>query len=121
MPQDADHIRQAAQNARFLSTFDLSATHHPDWAVTVAFYTVLHLVEAHFARSNRHCYDHSSRNREVSSQLRAIEVEYMQLYNESRRERYDCSPVTSGDAQRTIRNYYEPVRAHLCNLLGITV
>jgi hypothetical protein len=121
MPATADHIRQATRNSQFLSAFDLRTTQHADWAITVAFYIAVHLVEAHFAGSRMHFRRHEDRNREVSVQLPAIETAYTLLYKESRKARYDCLPITCGDAQRALQNWYEPVRSHLCQLLGVTL
>jgi hypothetical protein len=121
MPQQDDHIRQARHNAQFLSTFDLNATPYPDWAITVAFYTAVHLVEAHFARNNIHYTDHKRRNREVSRSLRQIGRNYITLYNQSRTARYNCQHVTPADAEQVLINDYEPVRAHLSALLRINI
>ena len=121
MPSDTDHIQQARRNAQFLSTFDLAATPHAEWVIIVAFYTAVHLVEAHFARANLHWRRHEDRNRQVERQFPEISTDYMLLYKESRKARYDCLPVTSAQASRAVHNFYEPVRIRLCNLLGIAM
>jgi hypothetical protein len=122
MPSEADHITQAASNARFLSSVPLTVTpSYPDWAITVAFYTAVHLVEAHFARQNRHCFKHPDRNQEVTQRLSGIRTAYLLLYIDSGKARYDCQRITRKFADDVLKQRYEPIRAHLCGLLGISL
>jgi hypothetical protein len=44
MPTDAEHLNQGNHNIEFLSFF-YADTRFNDWAVTVAFYSALHIVE----------------------------------------------------------------------------
>jgi hypothetical protein len=120
MPAESDHVAQARRNARFLAGIDLQPPAQCcDWAVTVAFYTALHLVEAEFARRNRHCTSHPKRNSEVSLHLGAIESDYLLLYMASRRARYNCVQITPEAARQVLQDNYDPVRVHVCNLLGV--
>ncbi len=121
MPSEVAHIAQARGNARFRSTFDLATTQYPDWAITTAFYTALHLLEALFARQGLHCHKHEVRNKEASIRLQAIAPDYMLLYNESLRARYSCAHVTSQQAQLAIGTIYSPLRDKLCQRLGIAL
>jgi len=119
MPQETDHIRQARHNAQFLST--LGCTPYPDWAITVAFYTAIHLVEAHFARRNIDSFDHRNRRSRVSNHLQQIAPDYRLLENECRLARYECRQLTPADAARVLKQSFEPIRAQMCTLLGITL
>jgi len=123
MPSDVAHLRQAARNAGFLAALRQRATGSPEWAITVAFYTAVHLVEAHFARSQPavHCRSHADRLTQVSLRLRAIEAEYWALYVASRRARYECIEVSAEEAATELEMNFEPVRTHMRRLLGIEV
>lgn len=50
MAEAAAHLRQATRNHDLIDKLDAGAisNDHPDWIVTVCFYTVVHLVEAIF-------------------------------------------------------------------------
>ena len=121
MPSDVAHLRQAARNAGFLAALRRRATGSPEWAITVAFYTAVHLVEAHFARSQPavHCRSHTDRLTQVSLRLRPIEAEYWALYVASRRARYECAEMSDQEAAAELETNFEPLRTHLCHLLGI--
>jgi hypothetical protein len=51
MADGSAHLRQATRNRELVTKLRSGAisAEHPDWVVTVAFYTVVHLVEAIFA------------------------------------------------------------------------
>jgi len=123
MPTEVEHVEQARRNARLLAAMqggDLLAQ-HPDWVITVAFYTALHLVEAKLARDNMHCVGHEERRPKVSLHLQAIRGRYELLYTESRAARYECQPVKPERAQHLLQTVYRPVREHLCGLLGTSL
>jgi hypothetical protein len=123
MPSRTRHIEQAKSNSRFLSAFDLAKTQHPDWAITVAFYTAVHLVEAVFASRSPavHFYKHEDRNSEVSSALPDISDSYMAMYLAGRRARYFCQDVKPVEAQLLVAGHYRPVKEKLSAELATTV
>ena len=123
MPNRDQHLRQAGTNARLLADLQLRGIDYPDWVIVVAFYTALHAVDGHLDSRGVHPKKHSERNSEVARDvsLRAVSPDYLRLYWESRRARYDCSVMGPNDAQRALQNMYEPVRARLCSLLGVTL
>jgi len=45
MPPSNHHVNQAANNIKFLKTFYLSYMYN-DWAITVGFYTAVHVIES---------------------------------------------------------------------------
>jgi hypothetical protein len=102
MPSKIRHIEQAKSNARFLSLFDLARTQHPDWAITVAFYTAVHLVEALFAVQCLHHENHAPRNTQVSLSLPEVAGNYVAMYVASRRARYQCADIRTHEAQLLI-------------------
>jgi len=122
MPSEDAHVTQAYANARFLDWISQPPLRHPDWVITAAFYAALHLADAYLAREGApHWKEHPKRNAEVSRRLTAIAVEYQDLYIASRRARYDCGPVSPDEAHDQVKDNYEPIRTHICGLLGIEV
>jgi uncharacterized protein (UPF0332 family) len=55
MPSESIHLSQTRHNLAFLQSFYALSTSYADWAVTVAFYAVVHAVEAMLARHGLHC------------------------------------------------------------------
>lgn len=89
----AQHIEQWQSNRRFLA---LIPRQHPDWIVTVAFYSSLHLVDAmlHSDKIER-VTNHTTRNEVLMNVTRydSIWVRYHPLYNLSRTVRYTAEPL----------------------------
>ena len=85
MPHRKAHIDQARSNALFLSTLDPRTTQHPDWAITIAFYTAVHLVDACLDGHSIHPNSHTERRDAVAMHLGLIRAHYVALYSESRR------------------------------------
>lgn len=89
MPFENVHRRQAEHNKRFLDWLNLDVTPYLDWAVTVMFYTALHLVEWLLATKGYHSDSHENRHQAmgrvselrrstpiiVNSKLRATEAD----------------------------------------------
>jgi hypothetical protein len=119
MPHRKAHIDQARSNALFLSTLDPRTTQHPDWAITIAFYTAVHLVDACLDGHSIHPNSHTERRDAVAMHLGLIRAHYVALYSESRRTRYLCQNVTNVQAQLQLQGHYVPVRDDLCSDLGI--
>jgi len=96
MPSESVHRFQAEHNKQFLDWLDLDVTKYLDWAVTVIFYTALHLVEWLLATKGLHSDSHASRHRAMSrvSELKLIYRYYRELENQSRRSRYEGAKFT---------------------------
>jgi hypothetical protein len=90
MPTFDQHLEQANRNYRFLNTFILKD--HHDWAMTVMFYTSLHLVEGlMYKEVNRlrneekwgyleiDCSNHNERERQVKDIMEEIHFPFSQL------------------------------------------
>ena len=100
MPSKEEHFNQAQCNQEFLKSFYNKDTNN-DWAITVAFYTVLHVIEGAIfidqPFSVQHSDDisllphtghHEKRNYVVKEIYKEIVNPYMLLYRESRNSRY---------------------------------
>lgn len=94
MPTAEAHIDK--QNRTQLALSDLQQSQnrpqHGDWIVTLAFYKVLHAVDAYFAkqRIDRAGHDkrHKTRDQQVQNHLGRIHREYSALYTASIQARY---------------------------------
>ena len=93
MATEAEHRKQAEHNRTFLNAIDKKA--FPDWWVTVAFYSAVHLIEAFLARQTPrpHSGSHTRRNNILKRQYDALWREYRPLYAFSRLARYRCYSV----------------------------
>ena len=97
MPSKDSHLDQAKSNIRFLSLF-YNGENFNDWAVTVAFYSCLHVVEFGIdslesipqeARIRKDTENHHKRIfRLVENYFKEIEDDYKHLYKQSRSSRY---------------------------------
>ena len=99
MPTFEQHFDQASRNKTFLDDF-IFKKHH-DWAVTVMFYTSLHLIEAlMYKEVNRlrsegswggleiDCSNHDERDRQVKEILKEVHFPYTQLRKTADSGRY---------------------------------
>ncbi len=97
MSDYAAHKTQAEHNRNLLEEEILRRedTPYPDWVVTVAFYTALHLVEEKLAKKNLHVRSggHDTRRRLVHRHLGQISTLYETLHEDSQAVRYDCLPM----------------------------
>jgi len=92
-----EHIKQSLSNLSFLGDVNRSFSERYDWQVTIAFYTAVHLVNAHLAKThNLHFRSHEDVKNAISptnatSVCRIDETPYLaydKLCNCSRRARY---------------------------------
>lgn len=92
MPSQSIHLAQVHHNLTFLRSFYDAATKttpYPDWAVTVAFYTALHAIEAALAQQQLHSGSHMERRRFVRQMFPHLWTLYYRLDVFSHRARYD--------------------------------
>lgn len=93
-----EHIKQVKSNLQFL---ELTSTNHPDtfwdWKVTICFYTVVHLANAHISKKMNHHYRSHEEVNNVLNPYNKVSVcsipeqfykAYIKLSNLSRRSRY---------------------------------
>ena len=105
MPSQSQHQTKAKSNRDFLSQIDRNA--RSDWAVVVAFYTAVHLVERLRSLDGQHSTNHQERLSFVQASHRNIHTEYHQLYNLSRIARYDSnsyfySQISNEDVEKIV-------------------
>ncbi len=89
MATQSQHRVKARGNRAFLDEIDASA--RADWAVVVAFYTAVHLIEDVRAGGSRHSLNHRERLDFVRVHHRAIFVQFQHLYTRSLLARYDSN------------------------------
>lgn len=102
MPTYDKHLRQAAHNEELMKRTVGLGGHgeFSDWAVTIAFYTAIHSVEAALATAKpkmrngnvvEHCLDHSLRNIVIKLVFGVnMHIPYSALYKYSKMAKYDC-------------------------------
>lgn len=99
MPNFEDHVKQATANIQFLESFIYARSN--DWAITVMFYSALHITEAliwkkaNLKRSQEnnydydiHCPNHDKRARTVKELIPEIHFQYLQLEKAAHNSRY---------------------------------
>jgi hypothetical protein len=100
LPSRDEHLAQASKNQKLADT--LAKTEFTDWAVTLYFYTAIHLVESYLSIHGYHCDYHAERKKRMSAipQLRKIFPEYETLRVLSRQARYHAQPISPDDLKR---------------------
>ncbi len=112
MPNRREHLAKADANAETLASIAAERS-SPEWAITVAFYRAVHLVEAWSALRDRHHRNHRRRNETVNRLLPEIAADYGELYEASRVARYDPLGLLDwGDYDRLVMGL-DRIEAHL--------
>lgn len=96
MAKPHEHIEQVKKNLAFLEFVNNNTANHFDWQVTIAFYTAVHLVNAHLSYFGLQYLTHNDTKRQLNPlidiSLGKIPAEPYQAYiglgNLSRRSRY---------------------------------
>lgn len=96
MPSFDAHISQNKRNLNFLGIINEHAPDHPDWQVTVCFYSALHLVNAHLAYFGLHFRNHNDVEYRINFENQTspaklpekVFIAYKKLRALSRRARY---------------------------------
>ena len=119
MPSQRAHAFQVLHNREFLATFDLDNSPFLDWAVTVVFYTAIHLVEQFLARKGQDLLSHETRERFISqsADLKPIWSVYRELKYQSERARYLVARLQP-DEVRNLEGKLRQVETHIQELLG---
>ena len=122
-----EHLRQARQNEELANKLGSPPLEAYDWAITVMFYALLHVVDAyllehhhliprgHTATWNRQRRQRiPGRNDDVKQYPPEIYDAYKLLYDASRRARYEAAYLTAGsvgDYQNLKNNEFANARA----------
>ncbi len=122
MPVRIEHLSKYKHNKEFLKNSVLSESKNIDWAIVVAFYSALHLIEAFLAGNDIHCRGHQNRSNWIflDSRLRKLSIPeyYNMLYNQSIRARYDCVTMDKNDL-KAVNDALSFIEAQLYPELGI--
>jgi hypothetical protein len=109
----ANHLRQARANFAHAEWLLHTARSDPicvQWAVTVAFYSALHCIEAHLADRGIHCDTHFQRQRTLREPRAAIprgaRIQYHQLKDWSEQARYYLRQFRPEMVEQTILNQH---------------
>jgi hypothetical protein len=116
MPSESLHLSQTRHNLAFLQSFYALSTSYADWAVMVAFYAVVHAVEAMLARHGLHCQSHRERRHYIRLMFPQVWALYYRLDVFSRRTRYDGFQPTP----TLLRQLVDHDLFAILNQLGIT-
>lgn len=88
MPTREQHLTQARRNETLVDELQQPGSDgYPDWCTTIAFYAVVHYVEAYLA-PDRHSANHKARNAYLGAELPLLWPNYRALMNASQRSRY---------------------------------
>ncbi len=119
MPTESDYRDQWRENHRLLAHLDAQRI-HPDWTVTVAFYTALHSIQRFLARKGETVNTHRQRERAMfryqQDLTRSILRQYSDMENLSRDARYDCYDPLPAEVQDQIRKL-RVIDSHIATLL----
>jgi hypothetical protein len=102
LPIKADHLRKARENESLAHKLDLALPSAANWSITILFYVAVHLVEAFFSQTSQHYKMHTNRVSAIGrdKQIRAIYVDFRELYTYSREARYEDKWFTPTDVGR---------------------
>jgi hypothetical protein len=113
-PDAERHLARACSNFQFYEKLK-SEQANLDWAVTVLFYSALHLVQAHFVEVANTGFDiprdHPERDNLVARLIPAIYSHYRFLGSRSQWSRYhvDKPPTTPSLIQSYEENHFRPI------------
>ncbi len=125
MPRDKEkielHIRQWVHNRSLIGLVPAS---HPDWIVTVAFYSAVHAMDAALAFEDVITWNHETRFEAIAGINRLAKARklYHTLYDLSRKVRYSGDPnswIAPGDIEaKVVRGHLLPIEKSIEGLLG---
>jgi hypothetical protein len=95
------HVEQARRNYRLYQQL-CSQDEYPDWAMTLLFYTALHLVQAYIRQYGEWFPQTHDARREFINEDRRLEAlwyDYRELYDQSRNVRYNLRSITQAEVK----------------------
>jgi hypothetical protein len=120
MPNFEEHAEKARDNIVFLDSFALNLAH--DWAMTVMFYTAVHMVEALMFKvvnnlkatgkrtyQELHCTIHDVRERQTKDLMPEIYEPYCQLSKAAKTGRYKAYKFRDTEVKFAFTNHFMPV------------
>jgi hypothetical protein len=118
------HVAQWQHNRSLLGEIPAS---HPDWVVTVAFYTAVHAIDAALTFEGVTVCNHDQRFEAIAGLNRMLKVGtlYHPLYDLCRKVRYTADPnqwIPPAELERqVIRRYLLPLEQSIEGLIGKTL
>lgn len=111
MPNTSQHLEQYKKNRLLLDSMisDLSQMpEHPDWAITISFYSALHLIEKRMAELGYEnaTTDHQTREKMMYRvpEFKSVFSLYNTLKSQSYRARYQCCAFSIIDVRLAVLN-----------------
>jgi len=118
MPQSADHLYKARNNASFAAELDPNCDTKTGWALVALFYSALHYVESLCAEAGVHHEDHGEITDHIFStpDLRPISRDYRELSTLGWNARY--KPVRYGAKElEDAKHSHEAIKTRIERLL----
>lgn len=116
MPALHRHLPQAERNESAADAIASLPDRHPDWEVTMLFYSALHYVDAFLATRGLHPRNHCERH-DLLSNLTDISEYYQILFKRSMNARYHIYHFTPPEADRIRNGAFRRVKEGILALL----
>lgn len=116
MPELDRHLPQAERNESAADAMATLPNRHPDWEVTMLFYSALHYVDAFLATRGLHPRTHFERN-DLLSNLTDISEYYHILFMRSMNARYHIYQFTPPEVDRIRNGAFRRVKEGILALL----
>lgn len=117
MPALHRHLPQAERNERAADDMASLPERHPDWEVTMLFYSALHYADAFLATIGMHPQNHGERHELLSILTDAAEY-YLVLYKRSMNARYHIYQFTPPEVDRIRNGAFRRVKGEMLALLA---
>ena len=117
MPEFQRHLAKARENENLADTMAALPDRHPDWEVTMLFYSALHYVDAFLAISDLHPEDHRERYNLLARSTNFARA-YRTLLRRSMNARYDLYQFTLAEVDRIRNGAFRRVKEGILALLA---
>ena len=116
------HLQQARANRTLASSLGTAFVGDPaarQWAITIAFYAAVHVIEAHLAQFGLHSASHTARKNWMADPAHGVpgvaHFAYLHLERWSRHARYDAVEFDEREVSAAL-NRYLPTVLHVVGL-----
>ncbi|HEC37289.1 hypothetical protein LCGC14_1817130 [marine sediment metagenome] len=120
----AEHINQYEYNEKVIEWCQSSEFPYYDWVIIITFYSALHKIDCCLHQigltdrditsfRNEAKYGHQARNYEVMLNFKEIKQDYITLYTECRKLRYDqykLNDISKEDLESFINIWYNKIK-----------
>ena len=118
IPDEKDHYNATAKNLKFYNLNISNFSQHTEWAITIMFYEIVHLIErvysiAPLRRRDRHSSSHNHRYSTMQDLLkipREITTKYILLKNLSQDARYEYDAISLEKLNQTRDDEYTELK-----------